>query len=362
MRSETSRTVVSFFAEPKNRDQTPLLQRMPRPIRVTEEPVRRPLLFGMLAGVLLSSAAARAEQTTGFTLETGSPDALCPALEVTREAVTRRLGSLLVEGRRGWRARYTIGHAPAGTPRDFVRLELFSPEGRVELVRDLPIEQESCRTMAEVIALVLDRYFRGLVGEQGQPPDASEPSVEPGPPSGPPTVEQHLALSPAPTMQRRLSLQYSVSHPTGRPWLGLRGSTVMGGHWELALDVRMAVTPARQRVLGGAIVESRAFAGRSILAWRLPLQPVLLHGGPLVSVTAEHARTQGLAVHQDRTRVLWAAGAEVGLSTPVSRALFIHSAISAEYSLASGHFFIQEQEVLAPSRLTLGWCLGFGFH
>jgi hypothetical protein len=66
----------------------------------------------------------------GFTLETGSPDALCPELETAREVAQRRLGSLVVEGRRGWHARYTIAHAPDGLPRDFVRLELARTRSR----------------------------------------------------------------------------------------------------------------------------------------------------------------------------------------------------------------------------------------
>src|SRR5258706_2731831 len=52
---------------------------------------------------------AESTQSTGLTVETGSPDALCPDLSATRQAVHDRIGQLTLEGDR-WMARYTIGH------------------------------------------------------------------------------------------------------------------------------------------------------------------------------------------------------------------------------------------------------------
>lgn len=324
--------------------------------------MRGRVLFASLLAGLLSSAVAGAEESSGFSLETGSPDALCPALEVTREAVTRRLGSLVVEGRKGWRARYTIGHAPFGTPRDFVRLELFSPEGRVELVRDLPIEGESCRTMAEVIALVLDRYFRGLVADDRQPESTAPAPVEQAPPPVPPPATPPTAAAPRVVLERRLALEYAVSHPVSLPWVGLRGSSALGSHLELALALRVALSPLQERVPGGASVESRAVAARSVLAWRLALPPGLVLVGPVVSVVAEQATTRGLASRNDRTRALLFSGVECGFVAPVGRSLFVQSAISAEVLVGSGRFFIEEREVLSPSSLTLGWFVGIGYY
>src|SRR5690242_17602895 len=127
-----------------------------------------------------------AAQGEGLRIETGSPDALCPELESTRAAVRRRLGELVVPDGPGFVARYTIGHAPAGTPRDFVRLELRGSDGLVLLERDLPLEGESCSTMAEVIALVLDRYFRALLARE---PASGEPPREQAAPARPAAVE-----------------------------------------------------------------------------------------------------------------------------------------------------------------------------
>jgi hypothetical protein len=322
--------------------------------------VRGRLDFALVCVALLSSARAGAAESSAFTLETGSPDALCPALEVTREAVARRLGSLVVEGHKGWRARYTIGHAPVGTPRDFVRLELFSPEGTVELVRDLPIEGDSCRTMAEVIALVLDRYFRGLGADGQRPSDGPQTSVTRRPPSPSPAAPPGAPLVNA-KAARRLSLEYAVTHPDAQPWLGLRGSTTLGASLELGLALRASLTPLQERAAGGASVEARAVAARSSLAWRLTLGPALLHLGPTLSLAIEQATTRGLATRNDRTRVLWGGGLEAGFVAPLTPSLFVQTTISADVRVTSGHFFIEQREVLAPRWLTLGSSLSAGY-
>lgn len=335
--------------------------------------------FAFFAAGLLLSAVARAEESSGFTLETGSPDALCPALEVTREAVGRRLGALVVEGR--WRARYTIAHAPSGTPGDFVRLQLFNPEGKAELVRDLPIEGESCRTMAEVIALVLDRYFRGLVTHEPRaesPTPApvesasrAEPPLAPTPEAAPAAVP---AVAPAatpgtprgvvhgPVMERRLALEYAVSHPLAAPWLGLRGSSALGPHLELMLGIRVALAPLQESAPRGVSVEARPVAARVGMAWRLALPPGLLHVGPVVQVSVEQATTRGLVSQRDHIRARSSVGLESGFIAPVSRSLFIQTAVSAELMVSSGRFFIEDREVLVPPALTVGWSFGFGYY
>jgi hypothetical protein len=321
--------------------------------------VRGRLTWAVLGAGLLSSAGAWGAETGGFTLETGSPDALCPELEVTRELVARRLGSLVAEGRKGWRARYTIGHAPSGTPRDFVRLELFSPEGTVELLRDLPIEGDSCRTMAEVIALVLDRYFRGLGADGPRPPEPAPPAPLPAAPV-PPTAALR-SEEPRTLLARRLSAEFAVTSPGAQPWLGLRASTVLGSRFELALGVRLALTPLHEATPRGASVEARALTVRSSLAWRLALPPGILRLGPTVSLTGEHATTFGLANQRDRTRARWSAGLEAGFIVPLGRALFVEGAISADLLVSSGRFFIEEREVLSPRWLTVGGSLGLGY-
>jgi len=324
------------------------------------------LLFAWLGAALVSSTSAAAVESSGFTLETGSPDALCPDLEMTRELVARRLGALVVEGRKGWRARYTIGHAPSGNPRDFVRLELFSPEGGVELRRDLPIEGDSCRTMAEVIALVLDRYFRGLGADGHEPTKHAEapvtappssraaPLPAPPPPTPPPEV--------MPVRQRlRVSAEYAVTLPVAQPWLGLRASAAVRSDLEVALGLRLGLTPLQERAPGGASVEASAIGARSSVAWRLTLPPGSFHLGPAVSLVVDHATTQGLVRQNDRTRARWAGGLDGGFVAPLGRALFVEASISVNLLLGAGQFFVADREVLSPHRLTLDWSLGLGY-
>jgi len=322
--------------------------------------VGRRLSIVWLGVALLRATPAAALESDGFALETGSPDALCPELETTREIVARRLGSLVVEGHKGWLARYTIGHAPSGTPRDFIRLELFSPEGTVELLRDLPIEGASCRTMGEVIALVLDRYFRGL-GEGDERPPESNAAVTPPANSDPSPVaprlngEQHIVLA------RRLSAEYVVTRPVAQSWLGFRASEALGKAVEAALALRVGLTPLEERAAEGASVEARTANARLGLAWRFSLPPGLLHLGGAVSLAVDHATTRGLVDPTDRTRVGWSAGAEAGFVAPLGRSLFCETSVFADFLGGSGHFLVGEREVLSPPRLTLGWSLGFGY-
>jgi len=316
--------------------------------------------------VLLWAAHATALESDGFVLETGSPDALCPELETTREVVSRRLGALVVEGHKGWLARYTIGHAPAGNPRDFVRLELFNPQGEVELRRDLPIEGDSCRTMSEVIALVLDRHFRGLGAAESNPPDSAEsaPSERPVSVSAPvvsvrePTMESGLVLF---GRGPRLSVEYAAA--LAQPSVGVRGSVGLGRSFEGALALRWCLTSLEENEPRGARVTARTGDMRAGFAWRLPLPPGLLHLGPVVSLAVQQASTEGLTQQADRTRALWMAGAEAGFVVPISRSLFVEGTASIDVLLpgASGQFFVDNEEVLAPRTLTVGGAVGFGY-
>lgn len=318
------------------------------------------------AAALLAAAHASAAEAGGLTLETGSPDALCPELEATREIVSRRLGSLVVEGRKGWRARYTIGHTPAGNPRDFVRLELFSPEGAVELRRDLPIAGASCGTMSEVIALVLDRYFRGLMtGEEvpgdravgadaggrapREPADAREPS------------DTAASAKTGSSRSPWVSVEYAASQ--AQPWLGLRMGFELGSHMELAAGLRLGLTSLEEREPRGASIEARAIGSRASWAWTLVLPPGVLRLGPTTSVNLQRATTHGLSYRTDRTRALWTAGVETGFRMPVSRKFFFDASLSLDVLLpgVSGRFFIDEHEVLVPRALTLGGIFAFGY-
>jgi len=327
------------------------------------------------AELLCVSVAHALESDPGaFTLETGSPDALCPELEATREIVARRLGSLVVEGRKGWLARYTIGHAPAGNPRDFVRLELFNPEGGLELRRDLPIEGDSCRTMSEVIALVLDRHFRGLTTSDApdaagtdassqraaQAPRSERPAAVEQPPKAPPKALAPVSR-PVTGTGPRLSAEYAVTW--AQPFVGLRFNVGLGQRLEAGLGLRWGLTSIEELEPRGARIEAKTASTRASLAWRFPLPPGLLHFGPALSLAIQRATTSGLQSPTERTRALWMAGVEAGFVVPLTRHLFIEGLASLDFLLpeAAGQYLVDNREVLSPNELNIGGALGFGY-
>ncbi|HWZ88001.1 MAG TPA: hypothetical protein VNW92_04105, partial [Polyangiaceae bacterium] len=131
----------------------------------------------LICALTVSQHAFAAPFSEGLAVETDSPDALCPDLATTRAAIHNRLGTLsLASEQQGWIARYTVGHAP-GEQGDFIRLELIDPTGTRRLLRELPREGESCATLSQAIALVVERYFRELAPESLAAP-APDPDLD----------------------------------------------------------------------------------------------------------------------------------------------------------------------------------------
>lgn len=338
---------------------------------------RRARRLGLsLCCVVCSSAfAARAEDIGGLELETGSPDALCPDLALTREAVRRRLGELVVPSGSGWRARYTIGHAPEGTPRDFVRLELFAPDGSRALERELPLEGESCSTMAEVIALVLDSHFRTLrVHEPAPATPARAGEAEPTPsPSRP------LAAEPAPVTGVASPAAGVTSPPERLGFLGAelgaslaRGPTV-GGHALLELWPRLYAGGAlllplleeKERLPEGGEVSARGLEARVHLGWGPRWGPLRTYLGPGVRLKVQRGKGDGLPRDEAGYRAVWAAGIEAGVLWQLSaRATFTFAGtLDAPLTALGGEFNVDDTEVLKPEPLSawLGIGVGFGF-
>jgi hypothetical protein len=339
---------------------------------------------------LCLSRTASAYDPPGLTLETGSPDALCPDLGQTREAVKRRLGSLEVAGRRGWRVRYTIGHAPEGNPRDFVRLELFTPEGALELARDLPMRGESCSTMAEVIALVLDRHFRSLSLEDHSSsssalPDASELSTESdsavidetpkevGAPSAPVTSarvvsrpSRHTTAAGAATPGRSsliLTAELSETTHGSRQALGLRGLAGLGRNLHFGGMVSFDLAHETQALRRGGRVEASSSQTRAFLAWGLPFGPLLTYAGPGFGLRLQRGQAEDLPRSTDLFRAIWTGGLEAGLAVHIERRFVIQAAGALELTLRplSGKYYVEDEEVLRPSSIQ-GWVgLGAGY-
>jgi len=324
-------------------------------------------VFAVTAAALLlaTPALARAE---GLTLETGSPDALCPELEATRDAVRRRLGELVVPGG-SFRARYTIAHAPSGTPRDFVRLELHGPDGTLRLERDLPLE-ESCSTMAEVIALVLDRYFRALLADEPGAAEASPPQLAPAPPAdaadaGAAAPARVAPADSAPT-RALLAAELGVQSAAG-PMLGARALVELWPHLYAGTALHVALTAQRETLDGGGEVSGRCAAFRLFGAWGGELGPVLLYAGPGFSFRLTRGEGEGLDDGQSGYRGTWAVGLDAGALWMPGGGWMLGAVADLDLSITNlgGRFDVQGQsdEVLKPETLQ-GWfgvAAGYGF-
>jgi hypothetical protein len=179
--------------------------------------------FLFCALTIVGVVAAAPAYAQELAVETSSPDALCPDLATTRQAIHNRMGAF-EGGTQGWVARYTVGYS--ASQGSFVRLTLVDPAGQVRLERDLPREGESCATLAQAVAVVIEVFFRDLEPreEQAQPPPQPKPVVVPVKPT--PPVEPSLPPRLSPPLTLGVEAGF-LSFPTG----GFVGA--QGGYWAL---------------------------------------------------------------------------------------------------------------------------------
>jgi hypothetical protein len=347
--------------------------------------------------VALASACVAAPALAGeggLTIETGSPDALCPELASTRAAVSRRLGELIVPGgSSGFLARYTIAHAPVGSPRDFVRLELYGPEGTLQLSRDLPLEGESCGTMAEVIALVLDRYFRALLAHDPPSSDADgpAPAAAPAAASPPPSPTPDRALpaaretssapgdaqpsdagprrdaseAPAASGSRRLALaafELGFRSPD-MPALGARAMLELWPQVYLGTALHVGLRSKTENLSDSGEVSSRDASWRLNAGWGPRLGPVRTYVGPGVCLGIARGSGDGLPQRNSGYRATWTLGLDAGAQWVTDDGWSFGAAAALDISVLSGRFYIDGQEVLAqePVRGWFGMSLGHAF-
>jgi hypothetical protein len=334
-----------------------------------------------VALAFLFTAPSVLANEAGLVIETGSPDALCPELASTRAAVDRRLGAVSVPGG-SFLARYTIGHAPVGSPRDFVRLELFGPDGEQRLTRDLPLEGESCSTMAEVIALVLDRYFRALLA--GEP--APETTVEPAPAANPveplggpaPSPAPPSPVLPAPTSTSRPDAGYddapgrlqllafeAAFRSTPQPALGARVMFELWPNTYVGTALHVGLTSDSENLTDAGRVSSRDATWRAYAGWGPRIGPVRTYIGPGFCVGLSRGSGQGLAQANSGLRALSAAGLDLGAVwvTDERWSFSASGALDMVLTGLSGGFYVDTEEVLVPDPLSawFGVAVGYDF-
>jgi hypothetical protein len=308
------------------------------------------------------------EVVTALTVESGSPDALCPDLAQTREAVAARLGTLRV-ARPGWRARYTIGHSPDSTGGDFVRLEVFDPDGIARLQRDLPMTGRSCVDMAQALALVLDRYFRSLTAEPAAEGETSLPAPSPETTAAgatrpaqntdiPTTAKPGVAPQPAAVAPRTPPPRPS----TARWLLAGAGVAIASRPSSAGVSIAVATEPIARLELGfGAVAllakEQQQVDGGVVSQQGFPLRAwatyAVIHGGLDLQLGPEvlGAVDVGQSVdgqHQS-LRFLFGVGPRASVRSWPNPRFGFGVTGSVDFAATSGRFLVGTKEVLAPS-------------
>lgn len=329
----------------------------------------------MLWGQLLVVA----QLGSALVVETGSPDALCPDLTRTREAVAARLGTLDV-AEAGWIATYTIGHAPDAGRGDFVRLLLHDPEGRVRLERDLPLEPGGCAAMAQAIAVVLDRYFRALAEAEAPTGDAeaddeartrSRSSDAATPDEAPPLVAE--ADAPGETAGTRGPEDGAgPALPEPQLELGLLAGAALdlpSGAAELLFTAPVAPLFRVGVTVSTPFRAEREWLGAEwVQGWSVPFRfwagvgraggDFSVYGGPELLLALEGGRGAGLAEERSGGRVVPGAGVglELGYRLTPRVGLGLRAALDANLPGAATRFVVEvgggeRREVLAPAPL-----------
>lgn len=276
-------------------------------------------------------AAGASAHATEFQLDTDTPDALCPELSMTREAVRQRLGQLETEAGAHWRGSYSTVHDPSGRHGDYVRLIIRDAEGKEHLDRELPLKGESCDTLAQAIALVVDGFFRELT--QSSERNAVQATGTQQQPTAPTSK-----LSGAPLVVPQTSQagsQRNVSSPAAGTNQSFEGGLTFAAGYESvpsapALDVGGFLKPTRhwQLQLRAALPLSSAHESEEV--GRAALYPVPLRLsfsyvvqtsrnlqwflGPQALFVVEHATTQGVPNGHSGWRTSLGLGAQTGIA------------------------------------------------
>ena len=310
-------------------------------------------------------------------MDTPSPDALCPPLEKTRNIVESRLGTLELEGT--WRATYVLVHRERG---DVVTLKLHDPSGRVRLEREFAAKDGTCAALAQVIALVLERYFlRPEANVEVSPPDpdasndhdsapravdatASPPktkvaAAQPDASSVPPVAAESGSEHSKPRLTLDASLWVSTAWVAPSAGVGLRmnelwGLGLMGGYDLSAHALPISNGWGTLRRIPLALQASRQLVGSTPL--RLDLGTELLG-------LYEHVRTEGLLEDGSASRLVPGVGLRLGVELLAARSkVYPFVELSSLFMLrALSHAFeVDQRTVFTPPTFVFG--LDFGIR
>ncbi len=227
-------------------------------------------------------------------IDAGQDHQGCPDLLLTRQEVAERVHPPEQESGE-WSARYVVTQSSVPGEAQFVRLELADPAGRVRLRRELAIEGETCESVAQAIALVLERYFEDVGTDTAPSDDARAPAPEPvtvpkpAPPPPPPPPKQVEA--------HRMEVLFGLSTALLLPDPSAALDAELRIRFEhLSVGLRAALAPNRrfEAIGGGGSATLESVPVRATFAVDAALGPVRFAAGPELLAAIEHGETHGL--------------------------------------------------------------------
>lgn len=309
----------------------------------------------------------------GLTIESDAPDAHCPPVTEVREAVAARVGDVQGDD---YDVRYGLVR-DVQTGLSFVTLVVRHAQNGELLRREIPLSEGSCSDVALAIAVILERYFAGVIRPRGSEvaPSAAEPeaSEEPEKPQksqspavrpeegAPGEIEDVQSKPPGkivpgePKTWRKLLLRGAVGvgsgpQPTFHLALGRQLSRFATAFAELALfPVRTAPqdpTFDEQSAFSGIQfgVELATAFGRALEFGAAPYAGLGIERALVMDPTVKAAGT--------RSRVVATLGAQLrmgfSLKERSSMGLLLHGT-----ALVGGKRFVVEDEALSQEVLTL---------
>lgn len=318
--------------------------------------------------------------TSGLSVESLSPDALCPPQEDTRRAVEARLGQIELEGT--WRATYVLVHRTRG---DFVSLQLFDPAGTLKLERQLPVQSGSCATLSDVIALVLERFFLrpdelsdapsvpDLPSKQAKDASSPDPAAErtaptaPSQPAVPPPSKQIAAAPPKREMTSAASppprrFRAGAELWASTSWIApsLRLERDLGDRYRLGVGAGFDLVQHRSSVFeGSALVRRIPLSVSADALWTVSSSLRARAGLQLLGLF-EVARTQALADSGHGVRLVPGLGTRVGaeLFPEAAAQPFIELTAAWIAGFFAPPFQVGTREVLTPPSFVLGVSIG----
>jgi hypothetical protein len=304
----------------------------------------------MLVGIL---AAA------GLRVETGTPDALCPDPESVRRAVDARVGDVEGQGSAEWLATYTIVHRPDSGGGDVVRLELFDPTRRSRLRRDLPSSDESCQSVAQAIAVVLDLYFRRPAAPADADADASAAAPAATVRAAPAAGGGGRGTAAA------VGIFGGLGGQPGSPAVGVDVGLRLGSGWDVGLQGAWLVSRQEQAVDGtpDGSVALRSVALRAWAGPRLAPHPAVdVTVGPELLLGLDRGSASNLSNEDPGMRAAPGFGLRAAADLALAAWLAVSLAASVDYAPPAWTraFVVGDVEVLRPAALRL--LLSAGFH